>query len=232
MSYALRELPTEERPRERLLLGGAESLSTAELLAIVLGSGMRGKSVLQLAQELLGRFGSLEALARATVSELKAVAGLGPAKAVQLQAAFALATRLERTREPPVLVVNGPLAAYQVLREQLENAKEERVCALLLDSRSQVIKLETIAIGTLSEALVHPRELFYPAIRHKAAKIIVAHNHPSGDPTPSDEDFALTGRLVEAGTLLGIPLVDHLVIGSHTYRSIREQPAGTKFFAR
>lgn len=220
--YKLQTLPIDERPRERLQKLGPEALSNAELLALILGSGMRGKSVIQLSQELLAKFGGLDQIAEATISELCEVKGLGKAKAIQLRALSTLATRLAKKQHSLVIKVDHPQVAYHLIKEELETLKKEVFIVLLLDTKANLIKWETVSIGTLSRSLVHPREVFYPAIRHKAASLILAHNHPSGDPTPSKQDIEVTKKLIETGKLLGIPVQDHLIIGRESYQSLRQ----------
>lgn len=223
MPFSIKNMPESERPRERLARQGAGALSDAELLAILLGSGMRGKSVLQLSQELLIHMGSLEKLAESSLPELQSIQGLGPAKALQLTALFALARRLSQSshtnRQEPILCA---AQAYALVREQLERETREMFVVLLQDIRRRLICTEIIAVGTLSQVIVHPREVFYPAIRHKAASLILAHNHPSGDPTASPQDRHLTTTLIETGSLLGIPVTDHLIIGHNGFVSLRE----------
>ncbi len=223
--YTIRHLPEEERPRERLLRWGPEALSTVELIAILLGSGTQSKPVLQLAQEILSHFGSLIALADATVEELCQIQGIGPAKALQLKACLSLAARLARTESPQPYRIETPLHAYHLVKEELEKLKQETLIVILLDSKGGLIATQQVALGTLSQTLIHPREVFYPAIRHKAAALVLAHNHPSGDPTPSMQDFKTTEQLVEAGRLIGIPVQDHLVIGKGCYVSLKERGA-------
>lgn len=222
-SFSIQQLPTSDRPRERLSRYGADALSSAELIAIVLGSGMRGRSVLQLAQELIAHFGSLENLAQATQAELRQIKGLGEAKALQLLAVFNLGLRTTRPPADPTPRIDRPEQIYQLLRDELENEKRELFVVVLLDIKHTVICHETVAVGTLSNILVHPREVFYPAIRHKASSIIVVHNHPSGDPTPSPQDRCLTAGLLESGRLMGIPVNDHVIIGRGRFISMREQ---------
>lgn len=216
-------MPEEERPRERLIHSGAESLSTAELIAIILGSGSKTKPILQLAQEVVARFGSLSQLAEATLAELLEIKGIGSAKAIQLKAAFNLGLRASRQAVKAKYRIEHPQHAYHLLKEELENEKREFFVVILQDVKGYVICHEIISIGTLSETIVHPREVFYPAIRHKAASFIIAHNHPSGDPTPSTQDFELTKVLLEASRLMNIPLMDHLIIGYQKYISLRQQ---------
>lgn len=217
---SIHQLPQLERPRERLTHFGSDALSTAELLAILLGSGTIGKSVLELAQELLAHFGSLEAVADASVAELTELKGLGEAKAITLQAAFALARRLQRP--DPKIRITSPEHAYNLVHSDLAHCKEERMLVLLQDAKGYIIRKELVAVGTLTQVLAHPREVFYPAVRHKAAAILLAHNHPTGDPTPSKEDLALTRTLQSAGLALHIPLSDHLIIGSESFTSLRD----------
>lgn len=222
-STSLQRIPPEERPRERLMHLGSEALSAAELVAIILSSGTKGKSVLQLAQELLAHFGGLQQLAGASIEELCQIKGLGKAKAIQLQAAFAIGLKLARQPIPCRYRIDSPRHAYQLIKDELEHEKRERLVAILQDAKGYVIGYETVSLGTLTQTLVHPREVFYPAIRHKAAAIIVAHNHPSGDPTPSQEDFTVTRQLLQAARVLNIALNDHLVIGNQRFVSIREE---------
>lgn len=222
MSYTIQQMPAEERPRERLLQLGPEALSTAELIAILLGTGMKGKPVLQLAQELLSQFGSLRNLAEATIVELMEVKGLGHAKSIQLKAAFSIALRVSNECQPKRPRVDHPRNVFQLLKDEIGHEKREHFAGLFIDTKGFLICKEIIAIGTLTEAKIHPREVFYPAIRHKAASLIVAHNHPSGDPTPSKQDTALTEKLIEGGRIIGIPLNDHVIIAGNSYISLRE----------
>ncbi len=223
MSYTIAQTPTEERPRERFLSIGPEGMASSELIAILLGSGMRGKSVVELARELLHAFSGLDGLGEATVAELASVKGMGPAKAIQLKAAFTLAQRLSSQVSEQRPYIRGPLHAYLLVKDALERETRELFQELLIDTKGRHIRTETVAVGTLSEALVHPREVFYPAIRHKAASLILMHNHPSGDPEPSREDISLTERLVRTGELIGIKVDDHLIIGRDCYISLRER---------
>ncbi len=225
--YSIQQLPEEDRPRERLARYGAESLSTAELIAIILGSGSKTKPILQLAHEVVTRFGTLRQLAEATLAELLDIKGIGLAKAIQLKAAFNLGMRASKHIIKPKYRIEHPSHAYYLIKEELEHEKRELFIVILQDVKGYVICHEIVSIGSLSQTLVHPREVFYPAIRHKAASLIVAHNHPSGDPTPSPQDFKTTQVLVEASYLMSIPLHDHLIIGQQNYVSLRQQ--GFKF---
>ncbi|PJD95665.1 MAG: hypothetical protein CK425_08155 [Parachlamydia sp.] len=223
MPYSVLSLPMAERPRERLLQHGPDVLSAIELIAVLLGSGMKGMPILQLSQAIMGRFGSLQNLAEATIEELCQIKGLGTAKAIQLKAALNLGMRLARIQSTPRFQVKTPLHAYHLIKDKLENEMREHFVVILQDVKGYVICSETIAIGTLTTTLVHPREVFYPAIRHRAAGMILAHNHPSGDPTPSKEDFEVTKTLTSVGRLVGIFVNDHIVIGNQGYVSLREQ---------
>lgn len=225
--YSIQQLPQEERPRERLIRAGAESLSIAELIAIILGSGGKAKSVLQLAHELITRFGGLRELAEATLTELLEIKGIGLAKAIQLKAAFNLGLRASKHVVKLKYRIDHPSHAYYLIKEELEHEKRELFIVILQDVKGYVICYEVVSIGSLSQTLVHPREVFYPAIRHKAASLIVAHNHPSGDPDPSSQDLELTKILADAGSLMSIPLNDHLIIGHQRYISLRQH--GFKF---
>lgn len=220
--YSIQHLPEEERPRERLMHFGAESLSTAELIAIILGSGSKAKPILQLAHEVVTRFGGLRQLAEATLPELLEIKGIGLAKAIQIKAAFNLGLRVSKQTVTPKYRIEHPFHAYNLLKDEMEHEKRELFIVILQDVKGYVICYEIVSIGSLSQTLVHPREVFYPAIRHKAASLIVAHNHPSGDPTPSLQDFELTKALVEASILMSIPLHDHIIIGLQRYVSLRQ----------
>ena len=222
-TLTVKDLPLSERPRERLTRLGAEVLSEQELLACILGRGVAGDSVLVSAQRLLAAFHSLRGIAEASIEQLADVHGIGPAKAVQLKAAVELARRLARVPESATSAVDSVDAAAALLRPHLQDKKKEHFVALLLDNRHRLIRLSPIAIGSLSATLVHPRELFKEAIAASAAAIIVAHNHPSGDPSPSDHDVQLTKRLLEAGVLLGIEVLDHLILGADGVVSLRAQ---------
>lgn len=220
----VRDLPVSERPRERLARLGAEALSEQELLACILGRGVAGESVLVSARRLLATFGTLRGITDASVEQLSSVHGIGVAKAIQLKASAELARRVAIHAHPQRLVIDNLEKAVAVLRPHLGDKHKEHFVALLLDNRHQLIRLSPIAIGSLSATLVHPRELFKEAIAASAAAVIVAHNHPSGDPTPSEHDVALTTRLIEAGKLLGIEVLDHVILGGHEAVSVLATP--------
>ena len=221
--YTIKELPVDERPRERLVQFGAHALSSAELLAILLRTGTPEMTALQLAQHLLTSMGSLRAIASAKPSELAQVKGIGMAKAAQLLAAVELGRRiaLEEMGEQPA--ITRPEDVYALLHHQLRDEKQEHVVVLLLNTKNRVIRQSTVTKGTLDSSLLHPREVFREAIRHSASSIILAHNHPSGDPTPSNEDVQLTKRIYQAGQLVGIDLLDHVILGDGRWISLRSQ---------
>ena len=227
-SLRLKDQPVSERPRERLVARGPDALTHAELIAILLRTGLRGANVVQVAQTILQKFGSLNALALATVDQLKQISGVGPDKAATLVAAFALARRMEQERCQESPVLDNPATVVNFMREEnrLENVESFQV--LLLNVRKKLIRAEKISQGLLDTILVHPREVFRAAIAANAAGIVLVHNHPSGDPTPSDADIKVTRDLIRAGQLLKIEVVDHVIIGRATserakdYSSLRE----------
>ncbi|CCO07676.1 RadC family protein [Desulforamulus hydrothermalis] len=224
MTYpVMRQLPPEQRPRERMLKEGAASLSDIDLLAIMLRTGTAKTSAMELAAEIFSRFNDLRSLAQATIEELSQVKGVGPVKAVQVKAALELGKRLAALPAEERPVIRCPEDVCALVMEDLRNKDREYFQALLLNTKNQVLARETISIGTLSSSVVHPRELFKVAIRRSAASLILLHNHPSGDPTPSREDIALTKRLVEAGQILGIDVLDHIVIGDNRFASMKSQ---------
>ncbi len=212
-TYLIREMPPSDRPRERLAERGADALSTAELIAILLRTGVKGQSAVQLAQELLRAHGnSLEELVRVPLEALAQVKGVGKTKAIQLKAAFELARRLSLPREAQPMI-NTPGEAADVLRGTLRDLAHEEFRALLLNTKNALIRVAPVSVGSLNASIVEPREVFKQAIAASAASMILAHNHPSGDPTPSSEDIAITKRLVKAGELLNIAVLDHIILG-------------------
>ncbi len=202
---------------------GAEALSHAELLAILLRTGTKRESAVLLASRILKECGSLRGLVDMSVGELTAIRGIGPAKAVQLRAGIELGRRLARSAGSEAPVIRKPEDAADLLMEELRYLKKEHFVCLFLNTKNQVIARETLSVGTLNASLVHPREVFRAAIKCSSASIICIHNHPSGDPSPSPEDIAMTRRLKEAGELAGIDVLDHLVIGDNRYTSLKEQ---------
>lgn len=221
--YSIQDLPASERPRERLLQHGPEAMSTMELLAILLGSGTKQLPVLNLAQEILIHFGSLSRLSEATVPELCQIKGIGLAKALQLKAAFSLGLRGSNQKVSAKYQITHPIHAYHFIKEEVEREQRELFYTILQDVKGYVLSHHLISMGTISNVLVDPREVFHVAIRHRAASIILIHNHPSGDPTPSAQDYALTKQLAEAGKVMGIPVNDHLIIGQSSYVSLRQE---------
>lgn len=218
---SIKSLPEAERPRERLAKLGSEALSTPEILAILLGSGTQNCSVLQLASALLGHFGSLNALSEATIEELKVVKGIGNAKAIQLKAVFSLLHRFEPRKEEPIL--DDPNKVYASIKEELEHQKVEMLLVILRDVRRRFLHREIVCKGTMNEILLHPREIFHLAIRHRAHNVILAHNHPTGDPTPSSRDVQMTSLVAHAGRVVGIEVMDHLIVGKGCYLSFYEK---------
>jgi DNA repair protein RadC len=216
----LARIPKEERPRERLLRQGTDALSLTELLAICLGSGRRGFSVIRLAEELLARFGTLSDLFNASVQSLMEIKGIGIAKAIQLKAVFALAKRITYLAYRPKYPIYSPDDLYAYIGPKLRDKKQECVAIMLRDAQGNLFHDEILGIGTLTQVIIHPREVFHHALHHRAASLALAHNHPSGDPTPSAADIELTKLLTTSGRLLGIPLDDHLIIGSSSYTSL------------
>ena len=220
-SFTVRDLPPAERPRERLIRLGAEALSAQEILALILGRGVKGESVMVTAQKLLSKFGSLQGIADSSVEELSQVNGIGPAKAAQLKAAFDLGRRIEAAPREGKSAVTSPEDVVKAVAGDLKGKKKEHFLALLLDTRNRLIRTATVSMGSLDSSVVHPREVFKEAIKASAASVIFVHNHPSGDPEPSHDDIELTRRLVEAGKLLGIVVLDHVIVGDGAYLSLK-----------
>lgn len=226
----IREIPETDRPREKLAAKGPGSLTDAELLAIFLRTGCRGKSAIAVASELLANKGSLGGIALCQATELvNAAPGIGPAKAAELCAAVELGRRLARGAQARQPVDSADLV-YSLFRAEMNTYDKEVLKIVLLDTKLRLIRDENISTGSLSECLAHPREIFRPAIIHRAYAVIVLHNHPSGDPAPSQADHAVTRRLREAAELLQINFMDHIIIGTpdggrHPYFSFREAGA-------
>ncbi|MBA7686637.1 hypothetical protein ES703_95088 [subsurface metagenome] len=221
-SFTIHDLPISERPRERLQKFGVEALSAAEILALILGRGVAGESVTVTVQRLLFQFGNLKGMAGASVEELSQVKGIGLAKAAQIKAAFELANRLEGYAEVGKKpLVKTPDDVVGLVRGRLKGKKKEHFLAILLDTRGRLIKLSEISVGSLDGSIVHPREVFKEAISASAASVIFVHNHPSGDPTPSEDDIKLTKRLAEAGEIMGIDVFDHIIIGDKEHLSLK-----------
>ncbi|MGH7300040.1 MAG: RadC family protein [Candidatus Rokuibacteriota bacterium] len=217
--------PTEDRPRERLYHKGADSLADAELLAIQLGSGLAGRSAMDIARDLLTRYGSLSGLAGRGVAELGAVRGIGPVKAVRLAAVFEITRRLRSRNGEARVVLGSPEQVFARYGPLMEDLKKEVFRVALLDAQNGLLRDVIVSEGTLSASLVHPREVFKPAILESAASIILLHNHPSGDPTPSREDLRLTKQLVECSELLDLRIHDHVIIGRERFISLAQRGA-------
>ncbi len=227
-SLRLKDQPASERPRERLVALGAEALSQAELIAIILRTGLKGMNAVEVGQHLMAKFGSLHGLARASVDDLKKVKGIGRDKAVTLVAAFALAHKMAKELQDESPILDTPEAVVNLLRARNLLLGVEQLQVLLLNTRRRLIRVETVTNGTIDTLLVHPREVFKSAIAANAAGIVLAHNHPIGDPTPSEADIRVTRDLIRAGQLLKIDVLDHVIVGCATperpkdYASLRE----------
>lgn len=221
-SFTIHDLPKAERPRERLQRFGAEVLSSQELLALILGRGIKGESVMVTAQRLLSRFGNIKAISQATIEELSQIKGIGPAKASQIKACFELGRRQDLDPEIKDIDFQNPQSLVAVIKTSIQDKAKEHFKLILLNSRNKVIGISTISIGTLDSNLVHPREVFKEAISHSAASVVLVHNHPSGDPEPSEDDLTITKRLTEAGKILGIEVIDHIIIAKNNHFSFKE----------
>lgn len=230
-SFTVRDLPIEERPRERLAKFGAEALSAQELLALILGRGVRGESVMMTAQKLLSKFGSLQGVTEASLEELQQVNGIGMAKAAQIKACLEIGKRArtqssivqDKTTKKQNERVTSPQKVHELVKGRLRNYAKEHFFVLSFDVRNKLLGMDVVSVGTLTASLVHPREAFEAAIRRHADHIIAAHNHPSQDLEPSQEDREVTKLLAESGRVLGIALVDHIIVGTDAYISFKEQ---------
>lgn len=218
----VKDLPKSERPRERLLKVGAAALSDSELLAIVLRAGSKKENILDLSRRLVKDY-NLKSLSQITVNQLSKTFGIGQAKACQIVACFELGRRLAAYSENPKITIEEPANVVKIMGPKLRSLDKEYFVCLLLDSRKRLIKKETIFIGTLNASVTHPREIFKTAIAASAAGIILVHNHPSGDSAPSKEDIEFTLQLIEAGKLLEIEVLDHVIIGDKNFFSFKEQ---------
>jgi len=221
--FMLRDVPQEERPRERMLQFGAQALSNAELLAILLRTGTYAESSVQLAQRILKESGALRNIVDMSIDQLMMIKGIGPAKALQIQASIELGKRLARTTLNDKIIIRAPKDAASLLMEELCYLQKEHFVCLFLNTKNHVIGQETLSIGSLNTSIVHPREVFRAAIKRSSAALICAHNHPSGDPTPSSEDIEITTRLIAAGNIIGIEVLDHIILGDHNFVSLKEK---------
>jgi DNA repair protein RadC len=220
------ELPSGERPRERLARLGASALSDAELLAIILRVGVGGENVIRVAERLLARFGGLGGLARATIAEIEREHGIGQAKAVQIKSAFELGSRLLAEVPDARPKVTSPEEAAALLMGDMAHLQREEMRVLLLDTRHQLVHIQRVYVGSINASVIRISELFQEAVIRNCPALVVAHNHPSGDPNPSPEDAQVTSQLVEAGRLLDIEVLDHLIIGRGRFVSLRERGLG------
>jgi DNA repair protein RadC len=226
INYRISDLASSERPRERLAKLGAEAISNAELVAILMRSGVEGMNVLRLAQSILIELGGLPGLHRTPYEELCQVHGVGPAKAAQIKAAVELGRRLSIANLEEKPIIHSPDDAAAAVQYEMGALEKEHLRTILLDTRNHILKISEIYKGSLNTSVIRVGEVFRDAVRLNAAALIVAHNHPSGDPTPSPEDVAVTRAIIEAGELLGIEVLDHLVIGKNTYVSLKAKGLG------
>jgi len=222
-SYTIKELPENERPREKLLQLGSSHLSNAELLALVIRTGNRDRTAVELAQDILNYFGGLKSLINLSVEEIEKIKGVGPAKGTRINAVIELSKRLYRASEDKSVIIKNPDDVSNLIMPELRYMKQEVFKLLLLDTKNKVISIPMISKGGLSSSIVHPREVFKEAIRRSSAAIILAHNHPSGIPDPSKDDIKITKRLIEAGKIMGIEVLDHIIIGDGIYLSMKEK---------
>ncbi|MBA7577291.1 hypothetical protein ES708_19138 [subsurface metagenome] len=220
-SFTLHDLPRAERPRERFAMYGPEALSTYELLAIILGNGIRGESVLLVAQKILKAFGNLKGLSQASIEELSRVKGIGLARAIQIKAIFELGKRIEQNQDEKI-VISNPADVAKIVGPRLNQKQKEHFLLLSLDTRNTVKKISKITVGILDSSLIHPREVFKEAIQSLASSIILVHNHPSGNPTPSEADIEITKKMVETGSIIGIKVLDHVITAGKEVYSFRE----------
>ena len=224
--YRITDLAESERPRERLAAHGASYLNTAELIAILLRVGVQGENAVQVGHRLLQTFGGIIGLHRASFAELSSQRGLGPAKAAQLKAALELGNRLRQEAPDEKPVIQSPNDAASLIQYEMSALEQEELRVLLLDTRNRVLQIETIYRASLNSSQIRVGEIFKAAIRKNSAAIIIAHNHPSGDPTPSPDDVVVTRAIVQAGKLLDIDVLDHLVIGTSKFISLKERGLG------
>ncbi|RFU71714.1 JAB domain-containing protein [Peribacillus saganii] len=219
----IRDFPKEERPRERFIQDGPGSLSNQELLALLLRTGTKDESVLQLANRLISTFEGLRLLKDASIEEITAIKGIGEAKAIQILASVELGKRVSSLNYQDRYVIRSPEDCANYCMDEMRFLSQEHFVCLYLNTKNQVLHKQTVFIGSLNASIVHPREVYKEAFRRSAASIICLHNHPSGDPTPSREDIEVTKRLVECGKIIGIDLLDHLIIGEKKFVSLKEK---------
>ena len=223
-SYTIKDLPLNERPREKLYRYGVKSLSNSELIAVIIRTGSKGDTAIQLAERIISLDDrGIGFLSDATIEELTDVKGIGNCKAAQLLAAIELGKRISAYKKEDNIRISCPNDIADLLMEEMRYLKKEYFKIAILDTKNQIITIENISIGNLNSSIVHPREVFNMAIKRSANSIILVHNHPSGDPTPSSEDINITNRLIEAGSILGIKVLDHIIIGDNKYISFKER---------
>ncbi|MCM3704434.1 MULTISPECIES: RadC family protein [Cytobacillus] len=222
-SLLIKDFPQDERPRERFIQNGPESLSNHELIAILLRTGTKDESVLQLANRLLTHFEGLRLLKDASLDEITAIKGIGSAKAIQVLAAVEIGRRISKLTYDDRYSIRSPEDGANYVMHEMRFLSQEHFVCLYLNTKNQVLHKQTIFIGSLNASIVHPREVFKEAFRRSAASIICIHNHPSGDPTPSREDIEVTKRLAESGKIIGIDVLDHLIIGENKFVSLKEK---------
>lgn len=223
-NYTIKDLPVSERPREKLYSYGPESLSNAELLAIIIRTGHKQDTALDVAQRILSMDNrGLTYLSEVSIEQLMEVKGIGKCKAAQILAAIEIGKRLSRWGAHEKTRVNSPVVLANLVMDEMRYLNKEHFRIAILDTKNQILSIENISIGTLNASIVHPRDVFYAAIRRNANSIILIHNHPSGDPEPSKEDISITNRLIQVGDLLGIKVLDHIIIGDNRYISFKEK---------
>lgn len=220
---AIKELPVDERPREKLIKYGAESLSNAELLAIILRVGTQEYSAIGLAEHILAKFGGIRGMASASIEQLSSIHGLGQAKSAQIKAMVEFGKRMALASRDARVAIRNPQDAVDCVMPILRDEPKENFMALFLNTKNEVLRSKVITVGTLDSSLITPRELFREAITMNSASVIIAHNHPSGDPTPSRDDISVTKRLSQTGELIGIAVLDHLIIGDDRWVSLKDR---------
>lgn len=222
--YTIKDLPLSERPREKLISYGVETLSNAELLALIIKIGNRENTAVEVAQKILNIDNrGIGYLADVTLEELTQVKGIGESKAAQILACIEIGKRLNRIGPHDKIKVSSPIVLVNLLMDEMRFLNKEHFNIAILDTKNQILAIENISIGTLNASIVHPRDVFKVAIKRNANSIILIHNHPSGDPSPSNEDINITNRLIDVGNLIGIKVLDHIIIGDNKYISFKEK---------
>ena len=217
------DLPENERPRERLLRYGADSLSNGELLAIILRTGIANENVLNLSSRVIKNCGGLNGILTMSADGFMSISGIGKAKAAQILAVVEISKRFKSFHAGENIKITQPIDAANIVMDNMRTMKKEYLKVIMMNTKNIIISIKDVSIGSLNSSIVHPREVFTEAIKNSSASIIICHNHPSGDPTPSNEDINITYRLKECGKLLGIELVDHIIIGEGKYISLKEK---------